>query len=74
MLQSSIETLKKNSNDTKSILDQHVSILDKLGVAQHHDSITGTSRARVSEDYYKMVAKAADEITALNLQLLKKDI
>ena len=40
-------------------------MMDAIGVAQHHDAITGTAKQAVSNDYSSMLHKAlkSNEIT-----------
>mmetsp|Transcript_4442 Transcript_4442/g.6559 ORF Transcript_4442/g.6559 Transcript_4442/m.6559 type:complete len:187 (-) Transcript_4442:2013-2573(-) len=52
----SLEVLKQSPNNQSAfVLEQQKSIMEKLGVAQHHDSITGTGVKRVAEDYFRKV-------------------
>ena len=64
--------LRSNSTFAEFIVGQQAKILDRLGVAQHHDAITGTSVRRVSDDYYLKLQQAQDELNHLNFKVLQQ--
>ena len=51
--------IDSNSTDDEisTILDVHFKMLDSLGVDQHHDSITGTDKQYVNNDYSSKLQK-----------------
>ena len=55
--------LQKSVSDetVKSVLDNKYSMLNALGIMQHHDAITGTHSQQVDEDYLKMMEKVTDQ-------------
>ena len=40
-----------------------------MGVAQHHDAVSGTSKQHVADDYAKRLAIGATECQVYNLRL-----
>jgi hypothetical protein len=73
--QSTLQVLNQ-SNKIKPgfILAQQKKILDNLGGVQHHDSITGTAKNRVSTDYYARAMQANDDTTKMLSEVLKPDL
>ena len=35
-------------------------LMDAMGITQHHDAVTGTAKAAVSEDYNSILSRAVD--------------
>lgn len=46
------------AEETTQVMNSHVGMLDALGVAQHHDAISGTAKMRVADDYSNKLNKA----------------
>ena len=42
-------------------MDANFNLMDPIGVAQHHDAITGTAKQYVSNDYSYRLQKGLDE-------------
>lgn len=40
-----------SANQTADILNANYQMLDRIGIAQHHDAVTGTAKQRVADDY-----------------------
>ena len=53
--------LGTKDNEIDSILKAHHSLLDGLGVSQHHDAITGTAKQYVTNDYSVRLWKGVDK-------------
>ena len=54
----------------ETTLEDILELEKAVGVAQHHDAITGTERQRVAEDYHRCVLK----ITILYFKTTNKNI
>lgn len=46
------------------------SLGDALGIAQHHDGVSGTAKQHVTNDYAKRLALGASEVTNLLFQTI----
>ena len=55
----------------KKLLKMEKLIEEKLSTLFHHDSITGTSKKMVAQDYLLKAVSALENIEWLNLQALK---
>lgn len=38
-------------------------LLDAMGVAQHHDAVSGTAKQAVTDDYLKMLASTMEKVS-----------
>jgi len=46
-----LQAINKSNSQSLNVVNQQNKILEALGVAQHHDSITGTGLQKVVNDY-----------------------
>ncbi|KAB7498669.1 hypothetical protein Anas_06482 [Armadillidium nasatum] len=61
-----LQVCKQFASLTGSERDESISILaEAIGVIQHHDAITGTSKQHVADDYSKRLAKGVDASRSL---------
>lgn len=52
-------------------VDSLRALRESIGVAQHHDSITGTAKQHVSKDYTKLLARGVSQAEAPFAELLE---
>ena len=53
---------KKNAIQIKTIVKEILKARDSLGVLQHHDAVTGTSKERTNKDYENMAISGIDNL------------
>jgi len=55
----------------RSTLDDTFGLGDALGIAQHHDAVTGTAKQHTTDDYAKRLAIGASKVRNLNFSRVK---
>jgi len=63
-----------NKEMVYDIYNYQTAILDKLGVLQHHDSITGTSKRYVAGNFNDKAIVAKREINEMNIRFLREKV
>jgi lysosomal alpha-mannosidase len=58
--------------EIKEMEDARKTMMDVVGVVQHHDAITGTARQHVSNDYKQRVYNGREEVNAVYAQVIDK--
>ena len=46
-------------------------MLDVIGIVQHHDGITGTSKQHVADDYVKRIYKTIEEVNPVYYKIIQ---
>ena len=64
---------KTNREEVKNYLQSITHMRQNLGIAQHHDAVTGTATGKVSEDYIKRLRESILKLKFLILKILTKE-
>ena len=59
-------------NDISQILDVKQKMLDALGIAQHHDGVSGTAKQHVADDYNFRLYTAMNQNNAVYTNLVEQ--
>ena len=63
-----------NGSMVNDILNYQTTILDKLGVLQHHDAITGTSKRHVAGNFNDKAKVGRREVNEMNIKFLREKL